>query len=189
MIEIGWEMPILLRAIIEKIPPEEIFQNWKKISSEIVVSEELNTQILAEKVDTVRDNWIDSDKQSWLALHRFYPGVIAKIKKIIRSDTNLYIVTTKGGRFVQELLEQEGVELPHNSIFGKECERQKYETLQLILDKTKEDSANLWFVEDRSKALLLVHQQPDLEDVGLYLADWGLQYRTREKIYGLSSGH
>jgi len=31
----------------------------------------------------------------------------------------------------------------------------------------------LWFVEDRLKTLQLVQQQADLNDVRLYLADWG----------------
>jgi len=36
-----------------------------------------------------------------------------------------------------------------------------------------ETPLSLWFVEDRLKTLQLVHQQPDLDAVKLYLADWG----------------
>jgi hypothetical protein len=35
----------------------------------------------------------------------------------------------------------------------------------------------LWFVEDRLKTLELVKQQSDLENVQLFLADWG--YNTQ----------
>jgi len=35
-----------------------------------------------------------------------------------------------------------------------------------------ETPLSLWFVEDRLKTLV-VHQQPDLDAVKLYLADWG----------------
>ncbi len=179
VIEIGWEMPVLLRAIVQKIPPEEIFQNWQPICSKIVAAEGLNPQFIMKEVDSIRDKWISSNKKGWLSLHRFYPGVITRVNQILQSKTQLYIVTTKGGRFVQELLEKEGVKLQPNSIIGKECKRPKYESLRIILDNAQEDSANLWFVEDRSKALLLVQQQPDLQNVGLYLADWG--YNTEKE--------
>jgi len=47
----------------------------------------------------------------------------------------------------------------------------------------QESPANLWFVEDRLDALELVQQQPDFNDVGLYLADWGYNTASmRQKV-------
>ena len=112
-------------------------------------------------------------------MHRFYPGVLDKLKQIISSDIQFYIVTTKEGRFVKQLLEQQGIELNEAQIIGKECKRPKYETLRIIKDNASESNPNIWFVEDRLQALKQVKQQPDLQDIKLFLADWG--YNTRSE--------
>ena len=183
VIETGWEMPILLRALVLGISEEKILQDWATISQQIVASEQLNPKEVVGKLDTVRDKWIESDLEDWLRLHRFYPGVVDRVSKILNSTTQLYIVTTKEGRFVKKLLQQQGIELDSNSIIGKECKRPKHQTLRQLIEAANEKNINLWFVEDRLKTLQSVKQQPDLEGVGLYLADWGYNTeRARESI-------
>ena len=178
VIETGWEMPILLRALVVGISEPEILQSWSTVVHKIVESEQLDSKAIGKKLDTVRDNWIDSDLEGWLALHRFYPGVIERLRDIIASQTELYIVTTKEGRFVKKLLQQQGIELGSNSIIGKECQRPKHETLRQLINAASIEPTDLWFVEDRLKTLKSVKEQPDLAGVGLYLADWG--YNTQQ---------
>ncbi|MCU0532719.1 MAG: HAD family hydrolase [Hydrococcus sp. Prado102] len=178
VIETGWEMPILLRAIILGIAEEKILYSWLTVANQIVESEGLDKKNLSKQLDTVRDEWIASDLESWLVLHRFYPGVIQRIRQILASSTKFYIVTTKEGRFVKQLFQQQKIELPENTIFGKEYKRPKYETLRELLEINAEAPENLWFVEDRLEALELVRQQADLQAVKLYLADWG--YNTQQ---------
>jgi phosphoglycolate phosphatase-like HAD superfamily hydrolase len=103
--------------------------------------------------------------------------VIERLKLTLASGVQLFIVTTKEGRFVKQLLQQEGVNLPDTAIFGKEVKRPKYETLRELISQEKIKYENLWFVEDRLKTLELVKQQSDLKDVQLFLADWG--YNTQ----------
>ena len=173
VIETGWEMPILLRAMVLGVEEWEILADWSAIASKIVDSEGLNKQEIAQKLDGVRDSWIKNDLDSWLDLHRFYPAAIARLQQIITSSVQLYIVTTKEGRFVKRLLQQQGIELPTDNIIGKESKRPKYETLRILRDKSASDRSSIWFVEDRLKALQLVAQQTDLQSVRLFLADWG----------------
>jgi phosphoglycolate phosphatase-like HAD superfamily hydrolase len=175
VIETGWEMPILLRALVLGIAETEIFTDWSAIAGKIIESEQLNKQELARTLDQVRDHWIHSDLDGWLKLHRFYPGVIERLQQIINSAVELYIVTTKEGRFVNKLLQERGVDLPAEKIIGKESKRPKYETLRIIRDKTNTAGANfsIYFVEDRLPALQQVAQQADLHFVKLFLADWG----------------
>lgn len=183
VIESGWEMPILLRALILGIAEEKILQNWLTVANQIVESERLDKKEVSKTLDTVRDKWIALDLESWLALHRFYPSVIQRIRQILASSTKFYIITTKEGRFVKQLLQQQKIDLPENTIFGKEYKRPKYETLRELLAIHSEDPANVWFVEDRLEALELVRQQADLQPVKLYLADWGYNtQQTRESI-------
>jgi len=174
VIEIGWEMPVLVRALILKVPEEKIVQDWSAVAKGIVESEQLDVADTGKRLDTVRDQWITTDLDGWLSLHRFYPGVIERVRRTLsQNSTQLFIVTTKEGRFVKQLLQQHGVQLPERRIIGKECKRPKYQTLRQIKEAYSEEAMNLWFVEDRLKALQSVQKQPDLKDVKLYLADWG----------------
>ncbi|MDY7014298.1 MAG: HAD hydrolase-like protein [Cyanobacteriota bacterium] len=178
VIETGWEMPVLLRALILGISEENILQNWSSISQQIVTSEQLESKNLAQTLDTLRDEWIQRDLEGWLKLHRFYPGVADKVRQILASrETEIFIITTKEGRFARQLLQQQGIEFPPDAIIGKESKRPKYETLRQIMEETGKE--RVWFVEDRLKTLRSLQQQADLQTVRLYLADWG--YNTEKE--------
>ena len=120
VIETGWEMPILLRALVLQYEQDNIESNWHNVCSEIVTKENLNKQQVMSALDGVRDHWIQTDLDNWLALHEFYPGVLEKLGKLLDSSTLLYIVTTKEGRFVKQLLKQQNLSFPEDHIFGKE---------------------------------------------------------------------
>ena len=183
VIETGWEMPILLRALVLGIGETEILADWKSTSLKLLESEGLEKQNVVQKLDGVRDSWIKNDLDEWLALHRFYPGVIERLEKIVNSDVEFYIVTTKEGRFVKQLLQQQGITLPADRIIGKESKRPKYETLRIIRDRHQASSEiNIFFVEDRLKALQQVTQQSDLNSVSLFLADWGYNLERERAI-------
>nr|WP_242019627.1 HAD family hydrolase [Trichocoleus sp. FACHB-40] len=176
VIEVGWEMPVAIRALILGIPEEKMLQDWSTVARTILAEDNLDAADIAMKLDNIRDEWIASNLESWLALHRFYPGVVEKLNSLQGTPVQIYIVTTKEGRFVRQLLQQQGIDLPEQFILGKENRRPKYEILrELISDRT----ISLWFVEDRLKTLQVVQQQPDLNDIGLYLADWG--YNTPQQ--------
>ena len=178
VIESGWEMPILLRALVLNFTEKEILENWSTIRKKIVQRENLEPKKVANQVDQIREIWIKKDLQNWLSLHNFYDGVIAKLKKIINSDLNLYIITTKEGKFVQQLLINEGLKIPVTNIFGKEKKRPKYEILRQIIKEHQIEPSEIYFVEDRLPALELVYHQSDLRKVGLFLASWG--YNTEK---------
>lgn len=177
VIETGWEMPVLIKALIEGLSDDQILQSWTTITPKILAADNLEAKAVSTKLDNLRDEWIQTDLNGWLSLHRFYPGVIERLKIILESEVKLYIVTTKEGRFVKQLLQQEGVNLPPENIFGKEIKRPKYETLRELINKANTQSVSLWFVEDRLKTLQLVQQHSDLNHVQLFLADWG--YNTQ----------
>ncbi|WP_016950352.1 HAD family hydrolase [Anabaena sp. PCC 7108] len=177
VIETGWEMPVLIKALINGFSDDKILQEWASITPQILVADNLEAKEVSTKLDNLRDDWIQTDLDGWLSLHRFYPGVIERLKITLASAVQLYIVTTKEGRFVQQLLQKEGLDLPADAIFGKEVKRPKYETLRELIDKANTQPVSLWFVEDRLKTLQLVQQQSDLDHVKLFLADWG--YNTQ----------
>ena len=173
VIETGWEMPVLIKALLEGFTEEQILQDWSDISRKILRQDDFAALEIASMLDKQRDEWIASDLDGWLSMHQFYPGVVERIKSIYNSQIALYIVTTKEGRFVKELLQKSDFDLPREAIFGKEEKRPKYEILRELKEESNSTVVSLWFVEDRIKTLQKVKEQTDLEDVELFLADWG----------------
>ena len=189
VVEIGWEMPVLLRALILNISEEKILQDWSTVAQGILETENLDAADIGKKLDAVRDQWIATDLEGWLGLHRFYPGVIERLQEILdvtptspcAIGTQLFIVTTKEGRFVKQLLQRQGIQLSENRIIGKECKLPKHQTLRQLIQEFAGEAGTLWFVEDRLRTLQSVQQQPDLNQVKLYLADWGYNTSTQRE--------
>jgi phosphoglycolate phosphatase-like HAD superfamily hydrolase len=171
-IETGWEMPLLIRALRSGISEEQILLEWPTIVTQLMTENGLKAAEVGAMLDGLRDNWIAEDLPGWLSLHRFYPGVAESLQKLQGSLVKVAIVTTKEGRFVRELLQLAGVQMPSELIFGKEYNKPKHQILREFMTAAGKDST-IWFVEDRLKTLLSVKQQPDLSDVKLFLADWG----------------
>lgn len=176
VVETGWEMPVLLRSLLLGSTDQEILDDWQTIAHQRLEVEALSSRVFAEAVDGVRDEWIQSDVDDWLSQHSFYSGVIERLQQLLAENVELFVISTKEGRFIQHLLRQHQVEMPANRIYGKEVRQPKHETLRQLTTKFMTDygrSPNLYFVEDRLKTLYSIDAQPDLDHVSLYLADWG----------------
>ncbi len=182
VVETGWEMPVLLRAIVLNIAEVEIFQNWSDLSLEILRSSDLDKNSVSKQLDLVRDNWIATNLDEWLDLHQLYPNMNAKLQAILSSQVDLYIVTTKTKRFVVELLQKYHITLPKGRIFGKEVQRPKHETLRRIFAEYNESAIAISFIEDRLNTLLSVKEREELNFVNLYLADWGYNTESERKF-------
>ncbi|MBE9012076.1 HAD family hydrolase [Pseudanabaenaceae cyanobacterium LEGE 13415] len=113
-----------------------------------------------------------------MAEHEFYPGVIDRLRSILSSSTDFFIISTKEGRFIKQLLQKQGIELKDEQVYGKESKRPKPQILS-ELKQTYGETASIWFVEDRLKTLQAVEKQETLANVELFLADWG--YNTESE--------
>ncbi len=174
LIEIGWEMPLLLWGLQQGIPEDALRQDWPGWRQRLLQQAGVSERALAQALDEVRDRWLAEDLQGWLGLHRFYPGVTAWMRQIqAAAEPRLAILSTKEGRFIQQLLLREGIQLPRHRILGKEVRAPKATTLQRLLAATQVAPEELWFVEDRLQTLRQVQSVPELEQVLLFLAEWG----------------
>ncbi len=185
VVETGWEMPLVLRALHQGWGEAEILLSWPTIRAQIVAQENLDWRNIGHQVDDLRDRWINADLESWLALHSFYPGVVAQLSHWLNAALPVFIITTKESRFVKALLSQAGISLPPNALFGKDCKQPKAVTLGQL---QAQGFSNIWFVEDRLATLATIQAQPDLSPVTLFLADWG--YNTedeRQKVRAIAS--
>ncbi|MEM6451665.1 MAG: HAD family hydrolase [Cyanobacteria bacterium P01_D01_bin.105] len=171
VVETGWEMPVLIQALVQGASADKIIAEWPEMALPYLTAANLTKTQSVQALDGTRDRWIETDLQGWLDLHRFYPGMIETLGKLLNGDLPIYIVSTKEGRFIKALLAQSGVNFPSERIIGKEVKRPKYETLRLL--KQTHAVNKIWFIEDRLPALKGVEQQEDLSAVELFLADWG----------------
>lgn len=174
LIETGWEMPLLLWGLQEGIREEDLRQDWPGWRQQLLQQSGIPALSLIQALDRVRDRWIAEDLQGWLGLHRFYPGVAAWLRQVqAAGEPRLAILSTKEGRFIQQLLGRAGIQLPRHRILGKEVRAPKATTLQRLLAAAQLPAEELWFVEDRLQTLRQVQRVPELEQVLLFLADWG----------------
>jgi len=175
-IETGWEMPVLVRALLTDEPYERILTDWANVRDRIIAEDEIDPPALAVALDRLRDRWIEDDLDGWLALHEFYPGAIEQLDAWTAAGMDWWIVTTKEGRFVQQLLGERGIHIePGDRLFGKEVGRPKYQILRQLRFERQVDRRlrRIWFVEDRLKTLQAVDREPDLGEIELFFADWG----------------
>lgn len=181
VVETGWEMPLLLRALLLDTPETAILQDWATIAPQLAAQEGLSATNLAAAVDAVRDRWIAADVNSWLAEQEFYPGIIEQLRAWLATSMQVVIISTKEGRFIQALLRQHHVDFTKLQIFGKEVQRPKAQTLRELSTQVG-STETLWFVEDRLKTLQTIRKEPDLAAVKLFLADWGYNTQAEREL-------
>ncbi len=173
-VESGWEFPVVLWSILDGVAEAALlaeFQGkWREVALQRIG---LTPQDLGARFDEARDQAIARDLDGWLLDQGLYPGMAARLNSALRQGTRVYIVTTKGARFAHKLLEVHGVAFPLDRVWGRERQRPKAELLRVLRKLESADFRDVWFVEDRLKTLQAVTREPDLKDVGLFLATWG----------------
>lgn len=178
IIETGWEMPLIFRAMTMEKDPQILFNNWHDIVKKILKNELISKEQIAKELDKVRQNQIKNNLNKWLDLHQFYPQIVHTINQFIKQDIKTYIITTKEGFFAKKILENQQIEIDKITFWGKEQKRPKYESIRLIIDQEKVQAKDICFIEDRLEALEAVSTQSDLSQVKLFLASWG--YNTEK---------
>jgi phosphoglycolate phosphatase-like HAD superfamily hydrolase len=173
-LEIGWEFPVMLRAVLDGIPEDALLREFQgQWCQQILEKYRLDRKDLTRRFDATRDAWIGSDLDGWLGVQHFYDGIAGRLRAVIGSPTQLFVITTKEGKYAHLLLERYGVSLPTDRVWGKERARPKAELLKSLHRDLGVATRDIWFVEDRLKTLHSVEQAPDLAAVGLFLATWG----------------
>jgi hypothetical protein len=185
----GWEMPLLLRAIVKGGEPTAIEQNWPGVRDELIKVGQLRgdalVKTLTHTLDEVRRAWIAADPGDWLERNTPY-CTLDEVRRLAAEPERTVLVTTKEGEFARRILEHWGLRFA--DIQGKEAGIHKCDNLRaLISDYTLMHGRRprLWFVEDRLETLQHVTTHSDLEDVGLFLAAWGYNTpETRASVQG-----
>jgi len=171
-VETGYQMPLLMKLVVDRIGNAEVLARFVPLCEELMNTHRLNRAQLVERFGAARDEWIEKDAAGWLGSHRFYPGVLDRLRGALASHP-VYILTTKQERFTRQLLEAGGAMMPRERIWGLERNQTKSRMLEEIMTDPAYHGSRIHFVEDRVETLLEVAKNPGLEGVCLYLADWG----------------
>ena len=177
-IESGWEMVVLVGVLGEISPAQDeglkSAAGWASARDAYVQAHGLNRLQLTQEFDASRVDWIRQDRASWVAAHRFYPGVADWLRGLIREDRLVYILSTKGKEFLDVLVESQKVPLPTERVIGKtEPRRDKWDVLAELAEKHRVDPPDLWFVEDRLETLLEMQRKAPGFAARVFFATWG----------------
>jgi len=173
VVEHGWEMPLIIRALVLGKSEQEILDNWMAIVETLLKQENIVPSLIMQELDRTRDRQINNELSMWLSLQEFYPGVIKKMQHIQEQGLPIYIISTKEGRFIGKLLEIAEISLPDGHIIGKEIKQSKAQSLLDLVNSKGISPKEIWFVEDRLETLKSILKEKRLQGIGLFLARWG----------------
>ena len=179
VLQTGFESILMVRLLFEGVGEDEILADFARLGPELMARHDLERAPLVTLFGETRDRWLRADLDSWLALHRFYPGAGETAARMAAAGTDVFIITTKQTRFAVALLEAAGVSLPADRVFGLEAGK-KTEVIRALGQRQELAGNRFVFVEDRLETLLKVGQAEGLPELDLYLADWG--YCTEAEI-------
>ena len=183
VIETGYEAILMMRLLEDGEDPDELLKTFPQRVDELIARSGADAAGLKRLYGAVRDRWIRDDPQGWLSLSPLYPGA-AEILSALPPETGCYIVTTKQERFVQQLLEHNGVRFAAEQIFGLDRRMTKEAVLHRLMERYPGRRVHL--VEDRMPTLRRLLAQPDLAAVRLHLACWGYNTEAdRREAVGL----
>jgi hypothetical protein len=190
VIQTGWEMPLLLRAIAQARPEAAIAGDWPAVRDDLVRADPRHREglvpLLTHTLDEVRRKWIASDPAGWIRGNVPYCD-LAELRRLAGEPERSVLVTTKEGEFAGLILKAWDVRLA--DIQGKEAGTHKCENLRSLIAahaSARGRRPRLWFVEDRPETLEHVTTHADLADVELFLATWG--YNTARSRAAAAGG-
>ena len=172
VVETGYQMIPLMRLISDGVGDDAIWAGFLPLCDALMSADRLSREQLVALFGRTRDEWIAQNSADWLSRHRFYPGVVARLREALVSHP-VYILTTKQERFTRQLLDAGGVRMPRERIWGLERNLGKGRMLELMMAEPSLRGGRIHFVEDRLETLIDVAKNPALDGVSLYLADWG----------------
>lgn len=179
VIETGYQAVLLMRLIDQGLKDSIIETSFQDLSTALIREAGQTPESLARLFGAARDAWIEQDRMDWLGRHSFYPGTLERMQEKMKTEP-VFISTTKQKRFVKELIRDRGIQFPDKHLFGLDSGKSKEDLLEALSERYGSEGARVHFVEDRFQTLIRAAENKKLEQVQLYLADWG--YSTDREL-------
>jgi len=175
IIETGYESILTMRLLFHGESAEAILVGFADQKEALLQESKQSIDDLKQLFGETRDQWIQDAPDDWIRMNPLFPGIAQKLR-MLASEENWYIVTTKQERFVAKILAANDIQLPNRRIFGLDRNMSKQEVLLDLLHRHPD--APIYFVEDRLPTLLNILNNDALQDIRLFFADWG--YNTEQ---------
>lgn len=172
-LETGFESILILRALMDGVSSTILLSDFSAQINAVKRQYQLDDDTLKSLFGKVRDQWIGEDFTGWIANNPLYPGITELLRQI--PSEQLLIITTKQERFVSAILDANGISVTATQIYGLERQRSKNDILGEFADQ---HNGAICFVEDRLPTLQKVICEPRLNNIDLWLANWG--YNTED---------
>lgn len=172
-LETGFEGILILRALLDGATVVSLLTDFSMQMNAVKRQYQLDDDVLKSLFGTVRDQWIGEDFSGWIANNPLYPGMADFLREI--PSEQLLIITTKQERFVSAILDANGIRVTAAQIYGLERQRSKN---AILSEFAGQHNGAICFVEDRLPTLHKVISEPRLNNIDLWLADWG--YNTED---------
>jgi phosphoglycolate phosphatase-like HAD superfamily hydrolase len=169
VMETGFEAILIVRLLFEGQSAENLLLSFADAIEHILNRDHLAIDDLKSRFGETRDAWIKDNLADWIVMNPLFNGIADKIRSIGPHDC--VIITTKQERFVHEIFAAHDLSLPAEQVYGLDRKLSKQAILNNLL--TNEPNQRILFVEDRLPTLINVINDPRLDDVELYFADWG----------------
>ncbi|MEX1316917.1 MAG: HAD family hydrolase [Synechococcaceae cyanobacterium] len=163
----GWEMVLMAAELTRPdLDLEALLASYADTLPRVLDRWGWRSEQLQAVLEQVRGQALADDLPAWLALHRFYPGVAERLRRLPDEHSEWLVLTTKGATFARRILEAAGLE--PRSVYGHE-HGSKPDVLEHLLTERRP----VWFLEDRRPTLEQVRARPQLQAVRCFLASWG----------------
>lgn len=173
VMETGFEAILIMRLLFEGVDRAALLNDFNQQLDTLIERDKLATTELKAAFGAYRDQWIGRDLESWIRQNPLFDGIKTHLQSLPANDW--LIITTKQQRFVEYILEANGITCPA-AIYGLEDGRTKPEILSELVKASPQRT--IIFVEDRLPTLMKVMQENTLDNIELWLADWG--YNTHQ---------
>ncbi len=181
----GWEMVLLAAELLRAESPllrqgiDSVAGSYPQFCQRSLEAWGWRSEQLQQALEQARRDAVLTDRQTWLARHRPFPGVVERLRSLPAEGTDWAVLTTKGAEFTAELLKS--FQLSPQRLFGHESGSKPEVLLRLSAECPLRG-----FVEDRRATLERVLATAGLQDLPCYLASWG--YLRPEDTQGLPQG-
>jgi len=162
----GWEMVVVAWALAHGATASLFLKDYRAALQHWQGDLGQSSAQLQRALEQCRQHQLHHEPLPWLAQHRFYPGVVERLQGWSREGVAWTVITTKGRDFAAALLDHQHLE--PTAIHGRESGAKSK-----VLEHLQKEQQPVWFVEDRLPTLETVIGEPQLGNVGCYLAAWG----------------
>ena len=183
-VKYGWEMVLITHEIIKKENPlnnsnkDDYINQYQENCQRILKENFWAAEDLQKILDKSREYQIEKDFKKWVNLHNPFFEVINFMEELRKREIKTGIITTKGGRFAEKILQQ--LNIFPEFVFGYESG-----TKIKITEKLTKNYEILGFIEDRKKTLIDIKQNSETSNIPCFLADWG--YLKESDKYNLGN--